>query len=92
MKAMKDCLIRASCLCCLTAGVLAAAPQAPLAPHPRGYVALRASAPLNVDGRLDEPAWQNAAWTDPFVDIEGDLKPKPTFETRVRMLWDDTYF
>ena len=72
--------------------VLVGPPQAPVATHPRGYVALRASAPLNVDGRLDDPAWQNAPWTDLFVDIEGDLKPRPKFDTRVKMLWDDSYF
>ena len=64
-------------------------------PRPRGYVALRLSAPalpVNVDGRLDDPAWASAPWTDLFVDIEGDAKPKPTLNTRVKMLWDDRYF
>lgn len=42
-----------------------------------------------MDGRLDDPAWANAPWTDDFVDIEGDLKPKPRFRTRAKMLWDD---
>jgi hypothetical protein len=44
-----------------------------------------------VDGRLTETAWANAAWTDPFVDIEGDAKPRPRFRTRARLLWDDEY-
>jgi hypothetical protein len=60
--------------------------------HPRGYVCVRASSPLTVDGRLDEGAWRDAAWTDDFVDIEGDRKPRPTLRTRVKMLWDDMYF
>jgi hypothetical protein len=59
---------------------------------PKGYVCHRATAPIVVDGKLDDPAWQNAAWTDDFVDIEGDAKPKPRFRTRVKMLWDDDYF
>jgi hypothetical protein len=42
-----------------------------------------------IDGKLDDPAWQSVPWTDPFVDIEGDRKPKPRFETRVKMTWDD---
>jgi hypothetical protein len=60
-------------------------------PQPRGYVAHHTLARVNVDGRLDDIPWRTAAWTDPFVDIEGDAKPKPRFETRVKMLWDDTY-
>ena len=27
-----------------------------------------------------------------FVDIEGDVRPRPRFQTRAKMLWDDTYF
>ncbi len=58
---------------------------------PRHYVCYKADHPLAIDGRLDETEWQKAAWTDMFVDIEGDLKPIPRFETRAKMLWDDTY-
>ncbi len=60
--------------------------------HPKGYVCYRASTPLRLDGKLDDPAWQNAPWTDEFVDIEGDKRPKPRFRTRVKMLWDDQFF
>lgn len=63
-----------------------------LAPHPQGYVCVRATQPIVVDGKLDDPAWKNAAWTQDFVDIEGDKKPKPRFRTRVKMLWDNDYF
>lgn len=59
---------------------------------PKGYVAPRAAAPLTVDGRLDESAWERAAWTDAFVDIEGPSKPPPRFLTRAKMLWDDAFF
>jgi hypothetical protein len=45
-----------------------------------------------IDGRIDEPVWQAAPWTDDFVDIEGDLKPLPRLRTRAKMLWDDAYF
>jgi hypothetical protein len=61
-------------------------------PHPRGYVCVRAAAPLAVDGRLDEEAWRAAPWSDDFVDIEGDARPRPPLRTRVKMLWDDEYF
>jgi hypothetical protein len=59
---------------------------------PRGYVCYRACTPVTIDGRLDEAAWLDAPWTDSFVDIEGDAKPRPRFRTRVKMLWDDRYF
>lgn len=50
------------------------------------------SSPLVIDGNIDKPAWKNIAWTDDFVDIEGDLKPKPRLRTRIKMMWDDTNF
>lgn len=59
---------------------------------PKGYVCYRARSPITIDGRLDEVAWQQVPWTDPFVDIEGDAKPRPRFRTRVKMLWDDQFF
>jgi hypothetical protein len=59
---------------------------------PRGYVCGRAAGPVPFDGRLDEGAWKDAAWTDDFVDIEGDQRIKPRFRTRAKMLWDDRYF
>lgn len=59
--------------------------------QPRHYVCYRASGPVSVDGRLDEKDWQQASWTEDFVDIEGALKPMPRFRTRVKMLWDEHY-
>jgi hypothetical protein len=59
---------------------------------PRNYRAPHASAPPVIDGWLNDAAWRAADWTDLFVDIEGATKPKPRFDTRVKMLWDDTYF
>lgn len=60
--------------------------------EPERYVCYRAAESLTIDGRLDEPSWDKAPWTAPFVDIEGDLKPGPRFRTRAKMLWDDEYF
>ena len=57
---------------------------------PAYYRAPRAAAPLTIDGKLDEAVWNATPWSDPFVDIEGDAKPKPRFETRMKMCWDDT--
>ncbi len=58
---------------------------------PKGYVAYRATQPIQLDGKLDDEAWKAAPWTDDFVDIEGDLRIKPRHQTRVKMLWDDKY-
>jgi hypothetical protein len=60
--------------------------------QPRGYVCYRAAGPIHIDGRLDEPAWQQAPWTGEFADIEGPSKPPPRYRTRAKMLWDDEYF
>jgi hypothetical protein len=51
------------------------------------YTCHRTSGPLRIDGRLDEPDWQSAPVSDPFVDIVTGRKA--WFETRVRILWDD---
>ncbi len=67
-------------------------PVPPNIPRPRGYVAVKTAAPLTIDGKLDDAAWAAAPWTDLFVDIEGDAKPKPALATRAKMLWDDTFF
>jgi hypothetical protein len=58
-------------------------------PHPRGYVCYRAAGPITIDGDPKEPSWAAVPWSEPFGDIEGDTKPRPTYLTRVKMLWDD---
>jgi len=58
---------------------------------PRTYVCGKAPHPIEITGRMDDPAWENAPWTDYFVDIEGHHKPTPRFHTRAKMLWDDNY-
>jgi predicted metalloprotease with PDZ domain len=66
-------------------------PKAAALPPPKGYVCYRPQTPLQIDGRLDDDAWKRAAWTDAFVDIEGDTQPRPRFESRAKLLWDDAY-
>lgn len=58
---------------------------------PKGYVSYFAPDPPRIDGRLDDEAWEDAEWTDAFVDIEGNARPEPTYETRAAIRWDDTY-
>ena len=60
-------------------------------PHPKGYLCPRASTAPNINGDLSKEFWRNAPWSDDFVDIEGDVKPRPTWRTRMKMLWDDSH-
>ncbi len=79
-------------LALVTAPALAEEFPVPAIPcAPRQYVCLRAPSPPVVDGALDEAAWRDAAWTEPFVDIEGPARPAPRFLTRAKLLWDDDY-
>ena len=57
----------------------------------RSYDCRRAAGPIVIDGRVDDAAWARAPWSEPFVDIEGPGHPTPRYETRMKMLWDDTY-
>lgn len=57
---------------------------------PQGYVVQHTTQALTMDGNLQESAWQQAAWTTDFVDIEGNRKPRPTWSTKVKMLWNDS--
>ncbi|MDA9361289.1 carbohydrate-binding family 9-like protein [Flavobacteriaceae bacterium] len=56
---------------------------------PKSYVTPFTDEQIIIDGKDDDAAWINTAWTDPFVDIEGVETPK--FETKIKILWDDTY-
>jgi hypothetical protein len=60
--------------------------------QPKRYACPKAATPVVIDGRLSDEVWNRAPWTDYFVDIEGDARPKPRFRTRARMLWDGNYF
>ena len=57
----------------------------------RNYLVFQPTSSMTIDGKADETSWNHAAWTESFVDIEGTLKPKPTYQTRVKMLWDNNY-
>lgn len=53
------------------------------------YTCYRADDPIQIDGRLDEPSWQAAPFSTPFVDIvTGEAA---WFNTRVALLWNDEY-
>lgn len=60
--------------------------------NPEKYVCYQTNSKIIIDGKDDEEDWQKAEWTKSFVDIEGELKPKPYHNTKVKMLWDENYF
>lgn len=64
----------------------------PISYEPEKYICYKTNEAIIIDGKLDETIWQKTAPTNNFVDIEGDLKPLPPFETNVKMLWNDEYF
>ena len=75
----------------LTAGVGAALAQAPQATSSgeRTATATRASSPIVLDGRLDEPAWQVAPVSRGFVQNEPREGEAATFDTEVRIVYDE---
>ena len=46
-------------------------PEPQISFNPEQYVCYKTDLPLKIDGRMNEPVWQNAEWTNDFVDIEG---------------------
>jgi len=46
---------------------------------------------VTIDGDIDNEEWSGAPWSNLFSDIEGDLKPAPLYNTRIKMMWDDTF-
>ncbi|GLE10429.1 hypothetical protein PINS_up022530 [Pythium insidiosum] len=62
--------------------------------HPRRYNAyvVPDATPIVVDGKLDDAAWADAPFSEPFVDIMGPLHwSQPWFTTRVKMRYNASY-
>lgn len=57
---------------------------------PKSYIAYHTTENIKIDGSNADLSWSKAAWTDLFIDIEG--VKKPTYNTQVKMMWDETYF
>jgi len=84
-------MIRPLTLLSLTTCIAFTAPAQTAQPAPLSYDCHRTATPIVIDGKLDDPAWQQAPWTSDFVDIEGPSRPTPRFRTRAKMLYDDKY-
>jgi hypothetical protein len=57
---------------------------------PQHYVIPYTDVPPVIDGNINDMTWEKAAWTSYFQDIEDNAKSKPYYDTRVKMLWDDS--
>ncbi len=60
-------------------------------PKHKEYSCYRAPHKIVVDGDVYNEEWKSIPWSEFFEDIEGDVKPKPYYQTRMKMLWDDNY-
>ena len=61
------------------------------ASEPKHYVCYQTPQAIECDGQLKEEAWNKTEWSDAFVDIEGNCKPRPYYQTRMKMLYDKQY-
>ena len=57
----------------------------------RVYRAPKIRIPVVIDGKAGNREWKHAPWSAEFIDIEGDIRPKPTFKTRMKMMWDEEF-
>lgn len=90
------CIILASCRNDKTPGGDGSAPIAGRIPvpavafDPENYICYRAGTVI-IDGVIEDNEWSQAPWSSLFTDIEGDLKPAPLHDTRMKMMWDDSF-
>lgn len=59
---------------------------------PPFYTCFKTAVPPVIDGRIDDPCWQQAGVIERLNDISGYDLPAPLYNTHVRMLWDDSCF
>ena len=63
----------------------------PIPFQPNTYVSYFTETPITIDGVIDKEEWEKIAWTDKFVDIEGQNKPNPFLDCRAKITWDNEY-
>ncbi len=84
-------MMRLFLVCFLLCSAVLGFAQNSIPPHPPSYVCYRTLDTIEIDGLMHEHSWQAAAWTDAFQDIQGPAKPKPHFQTKAKMLWNDSH-
>lgn len=63
----------------------------PIKFDPKIYIANSITNNIKIDGILNDDAWLDAPWSQLFQDIEGNLKPPPERDTKIKMLWNEEY-
>jgi len=63
-------------------------PDTELPPLPE-YTCVKTDQPPNIDGNLDDAAWQEVEWSAPFGHIDDGALTG--YDTRVALRWDDEY-
>lgn len=58
--------------------------------EPSHYTCTYSAQAPAIDGDIHDTVWDKAPWSAAFSDIEGDKKPAPFLNTRVKMLWNDS--
>lgn len=58
--------------------------------QPNHYISPKVESVI-VDGVLEESEWSGASWTDLFQDIQGADLPKPSYDTRAKMVWNNDF-
>jgi len=58
---------------------------------PNQYVCYHINTPIKLDGNINDSVWELTKWTNDFIDIQGPSHKKPTYQTKVKMLWDDSF-
>ncbi len=56
---------------------------------PPTYVCYKTSGTITIDGKLSPEEWDAIPWSTDFLDIEGNSKPQPYHQTRVKMAHDE---
>jgi hypothetical protein len=88
-------LLIVSAIVLLTPNVLLSQTPAPAGhQHERPITisrAVRTDAPIQLDGRLNEPGWSTAPITDSFTQIDPSEGQPASQRTEVRVMYDDTF-
>ena len=66
--------------------------DSPRSPHRVAHAARLVGPPPVIDGRLDDPAWQEAPLHEGFTQVTPDEGSPGSVHTAFRVLWDDEYF
>lgn len=54
----------------------------------KSYTTAWAQSEITIDGKLDDPAWEQVAWGGDFVGHEPEYKATPSQETQFKILYD----